>query len=204
MEIIQLIVLAIGLSMDSLVISLTSGAIISNHKTEYVLKIAGMLAFIQMGLTILGWIIGLRLIRYIDQYDHWFAFGILVFLGFRMIIESLRGNDENAPFNPLNIRVMFSLSVATSIDAMAVGLSLSLLGGNILEPAVIVGAVTFIVSAIGVVFGCKAGRRYNLRINIIGGFILIAIGCTILYEHTLGGVTQSNSLFSSFLSLWQS
>lgn len=188
MDIITIIVLAIGLSMDSLAIALTSGAIIKNHKLINVLKIAGMLAFVQMGLTAVGWLVGRSFVDYIDQYDHWIAFSILVFLGIRVIRDELRNKDEDIevrPFNPLNIKTMFTLSVATSIDAMAVGLSISLVGIQITVPALVVGIVTFCVGILGVVFGSKASRRYKLSINIIGGLILIAIGITILLDHTV-------------------
>jgi len=185
MEIIQIIALAFGLSMDSLVIALTSGAIIGNYKVINVLKIAGMLAFMQCCLTIAGWFIGSTFAHYIDKYDHWLAFAILFFLGARVIICSIKGEGNNSPFDPLNFKVMFSLGVATSIDATAVGLSMSLINQNIIVPAIIIGFVTLVLSSIGVVAGCKVGQRYNSRINIIGGIILILIGISILAEHTI-------------------
>lgn len=185
MDIVQIIVLAIGLSMDSLVISLTSGAIIGNHKTVNLLKIAGMLAFMQMSLTVFGWYIGSTFAQYIDQYDHWLAFGILTFLGVRVVVSALRGESDNTPFNPLNFKVMFSLGIATSIDATAVGLSMSLVNIDILVPALIIGVVTLTISSLGIIFGSKAGQRYNLKINMLGGVILIIIGCSILAQHTI-------------------
>lgn len=185
MDIIQIIVLAIGLSMDSLVISLTSGAIIGNHRVVNVLKVAGMLAFMQMSLTVFGWYIGSTFAQYIDKYDHWLAFGILFFLGARVIICTLKGEEDSKPFNPLNFKVMFSLGVATSIDATAVGLSMSLVNIEILLPALVIGVVTLLISSLGVVFGCKVGQRYNLKINMLGGIILILIGCSILAQHTI-------------------
>lgn len=185
MDIVQIIILAKGLSMDSLVIALTSGAIIGNHKTINILKIAGMLAVIQMSLTVLGWLVGATFVDHINRYDHWLAFGILFFLGARVIFTSLKGEDDTTPFNPLSFKVMLGLAIVTSIDAMAVGLSLSLINQDILFPAVIIGIVTFIVSTLGIIFGCKVGERYNLWINIVGGIILILIGCSILAEHTI-------------------
>lgn len=205
MDIIAIIVLAIGLSMDSLAIALTSGAIIKNHQLINVLKIAGMLGFIQMALTIIGWLVGKSFVSYIDQYDHWFAFAILSFLGIRMIRDELRSKDndgDSRPFNPLNIRTMFTLSLATSIDALAVGLSLSLIGNPITLPAIIIGVVTFFFAAIGIVFGSKASKKYRLSINIIGGLILIAIGTTILLDHTVFSATDelNHASLTSFLS----
>jgi len=189
MDIIQLIILAVGLSMDSLIISLTSGAIIKNHKLINILKIAGMLAFIQMNLTVFGWLIGSTFVRYINQYDHWIAFAILLFLGIRVLISALK-KEESTPFNPLNFKVMFGLAIATSIDATAVGLSLSFVDVDILKPAFIIGIVTLLISAVGVIFGSKVGQRYNLRINILGGIILILIAFTILLEHTISNHSQ--------------
>ncbi|NDV94418.1 manganese efflux pump [Dysgonomonas sp. 521] len=182
---VQIIILAIGLSMDSLVIALTSGAIIKNHETVNVLKIAGMLAFMQMSLTVFGWYIGSTFVQYIDKYDHWLAFGILFFLGAKVVYTSLKGEEESAPFNPLNFKVMLSLGIATSIDATAVGLSMSFIEMDIFAPAIIIGIVTLVVSSLGVVFGSKVGQRYNLRLNILGGIILIFIGCSILAQHTI-------------------
>ena len=185
MEIAQIIILAFGLSMDSLVIALTSGAIMGNHKAINILKVAGMLAFMQLCLTIAGWFIGSTFAQYIDQYDHWLAFGILSILGIRVLICSIKGEENDSPFNPLNFKVMFSLGIATSIDATAVGLSMSLINQSIILPAIIIGIVTFILSSLGVVFGCRVGRRYNHSINIIGGIILIIIGLSILTQHTI-------------------
>lgn len=200
MYIIQLIILAFGLSMDSLAISLTSGAIIGNHKVCNVLKIAGMLGLVQMLLTVVGWYIGSAFVRYIDQYDHWFAFGILSFLGIRMIWEGVRHKekDDTKPvFNPLNIKVMFGLAIATSIDALAVGLSLSLVNQPVLPIAVLIGVITFLVSALGIIFGSKAGQRFELKINVIGGIILILIGCSILAQHTIWATEQYSSILQS-------
>lgn len=185
MEIVQIIILAFGLSMDSLVIALTSGAIIGNHRIVNIFKIAGMLASMQLCLTIAGWFIGSTFAQYIDQYDHWLAFGILFILGMRVIICSIKGEENSTPFNPLNFKVMFSLGIATSIDATAVGLSMSLINMNIMLPAIIIGTVTFVLSSLGIVFGCKVGQRYNYPINIIGGIILIVIGFSILAQHTI-------------------
>lgn len=185
MEIIPFLILAVGLSMDSLVVALTSGAVIANHQRENVLKIAGMLAFMQMSLTVAGWLVGHTFVHYIDQYDHWLAFGILVLLGTKVIVETVRGKEDKPPFNPLDMKVMFSLAVATSIDALAVGLSFSILDKPVAPLALIIGLVTFVMASIGIVCGSKVGQRYNTKINIAGGIMLILIGCSILYDHTI-------------------
>lgn len=186
MGLIQLFFLAISLSIDSLVVSLTSGAIIKNHKIINVLKIASALAIIQMLFTVLGWVIGATFASYIEQYDHWVAFSILIFLGVKVIYESLNSDEDKSPFNPLDPKVMFTLAVATSIDALAVGLTFSLINKPILPSAVTIGLVTFFMASLGVIFGCKVGKRSNLKINLIGGIILILIGTNILFDHTIG------------------
>lgn len=184
MALVPILILAIGLSMDSLAIAATSGAIIANHSKINILKIAGMLAFVQTVLTILGWFVGSTFVRYIDQYDHWIAFGLLTFLGLKVIIESFDSKKEEKPaFNPLNIKVMFGLAVAASIDATAVGLSLSMLNQPIVVPALVIDTVTFVMSSFGIIFGSKAGQRFNRHLNLAGGVILILIGCSILFNH---------------------
>ena len=185
MDVVSLMILAVGLSMDSLVVALTSGAILRNHRPSSVLKIAGILGITQAALTAIGWLVGTTFAKAIDQYDHWLAFVILVFLGGKVIYEGLKKEGERKAFNPLSKRVMFSLAIATSIDAMAVGLSLSLVRIPVLEPIIIIGLTTFIVASLGLVFGSQAGQRYNFHINILGGIILVLIGCWILAEHTI-------------------
>ena len=155
MDIIQIIILAIGLSMDSLIIALTSGAILGNHQPINVLKIAGLLALIQMSLTVFGWSVGTTFVEYIGQYDHWIAFAIFFFLGARVILSCIKGDDECSPFNPLCFKVMLGLAIATSLDATAVGLSMSLVNLNILFPAIMIGVVTFVMASVGIIFGCK-------------------------------------------------
>lgn len=185
MDIIQIIILSIGLSMDSLIIALASGAILGNHEPINVLKIAGLLALMQMSLTVFGWSVGTTFVEYIGQYDHWVAFAIFFFLGVRVIFSCIKGDEECSPFNPLCFKVMLGLAVATSLDATAVGLSMSLVDSNILFPAVVIGIITFVMASFGIIFGCKIGERYNWGINIVGGLILIFIGCSILIEHTV-------------------
>mgnify|MGYP001002776310 CR=1 FL=1 len=196
MDLISMILLAIGLSMDSLVVALTSGAILGNHKPSSVLKISGILGITQAALTALGWLVGSTFAKAIDQYDHWLAFAILTFLGGKVIYESMKKESEKPAFNPLSKRVMFSLAVATSIDATAVGLSLSLVRIPIVEPIIVIGITTFLVAAFGLVFGSKIGQRYNLQLNIFGGIILILIGCWILANHTIFAVEDNLRVLS--------
>jgi putative Mn2+ efflux pump MntP len=127
----------------------------------------------------------------IASFDHWIAFLILAFLGGRMIAESFK-KEENRNFNPESLKVMFTMAIATSIDAFAVGISFSCMGidslGELLFPLCAIGAVSFILSVAGLLFGVKFGKRYagRLRAELWGGLILIAIGIKVLVEHTCG------------------
>lgn len=183
MEIIQYTLLGLALSVDSLIIALTSGAIIKRHSLCNICKIAGMLAVIQSLLTILGWLIGDRFASLIAEYDHWIAFIILASLGAKVIYEGFKNGDLSKPFNPLRFEVMFSLALATSIDALAVGFSISIVENPVFLPSIIIGITTFVVSALGIIFGSKVGKQLNFRVNLAGGLILILIGSSILYNH---------------------
>lgn len=162
---------------------MTSGAIIKHHSVCNIFKIAGMLAVIQTALTILGWLIGNKFSGLIAEYDHWIAFGILVSLGAKVFYEGFKNGDISKPFNPLRIEVMFSLALATSIDALAVGFSLSIVDNPVVLPSLIIGVTTFLVSAFGIIFGSKIGQKFNLKINFAGGLVLIIIGTSILFNH---------------------
>ena len=128
------------------------------------------------------WLILLAIKEYIESIDHWIAFGLLSLLGLKMIIESFKKEEEKA-FNPLNPWIILGMAVATSIDALVVGLSFSIINLLILISALIIGFVTFMASMLGILFGKKAGNRFGKKIEILGGFILIGIGLKILIEH---------------------
>lgn len=201
MEIVQYILLGLALSMDSLIIAMTSGAIIKQHSVSNIFKIAGMLATIQLILTVFGWIIGTRFANIIADYDHWIAFIILASLGTKVIYEGLKSGDFSKPFNPLRIEVMFSLALATSIDALAIGFSLSIVNNPVILPSVIIGITTFVVSSFGIIFGSKVGKRFNLKINMVGGIILIIIGTSILIDHVYTHPTQKNTEYQTVITL---
>lgn len=181
---IEVVLLAIGLSMDSLAVSATSGAVLRNRCTAgSVVKIASTLGLFQAGMTVIGYTMGLGFERYIRAFDHWVAFALLAYLGGKMIYESTREKEEESRFDPLRFRTLCGLGIATSIDALAVGISLAILKSPLLWQAIIIGVVTFLMSASGVYFGNRFGRKINLKLDLIGGLILIGIGVKILVEH---------------------
>ena len=169
--------------MDAFAVSITSGLTIKSLKINNALKIAIFFGLFQAIMPLIGWLAGLSFRDFISDVDHWMAFGLLSVIGCKMIYESSKMELNKKKINPLNIYVLLVLSVATSIDALAVGLSLSFLKVSIVLPAVIIGIVTFLLSIIGVYFGNRFGHYFERKIEIFGGLILICIGIKILIEH---------------------
>ena len=181
---IDILLLAIGLSMDSLAVSITSGTVLKHKCTAgHIIKIASVLAIFQAGLTVVGYTLGYGFEKHIKAFDHWIAFSLLLYLGGKMIYDSTQIKIEDKKFNPLNNKTLCGLGIATSIDALAVGISLAIINSPLLILAVTIGIVTFIFSAFGVYFGYRFGQKVNLRLDLIGGIILIGIGTKILIEH---------------------
>ena len=149
------------------------------------LKMASVLGLFQAGLTLAGYLIGIGFERFITSVDHWIAFALLLYLGGKMVYESFQSEKEEERFDPLNFRTLCTLGVATSIDAMAVGISLAVLHSPIVVEASIIGVVTLLISSFGVFFGNQMGKRIDLKLDLIGGLILIGLGTKILIEHTL-------------------
>lgn len=179
----EIILLAVGLSMDSLAVSVTGGAVIRNCTTGNIVKIASVLGVFQAGMTAMGYLMGVGFERYIRSFDHWIAFCLLFYLGGKMIYDGLHPDEEQSKFDPLCNKTLCGLGVATSIDALAVGISLAILKTPLMLEAATIGVVTFAFSAFGVFFGSRFGRKLDLKLDLIGGFILMAIGVKILIEH---------------------
>ncbi len=181
MEITTLLI-ALGLAMDSFSVAIANGLSTKKFKTSNALKIAAFFGFFQAIMLILGWYAGVNLLDLISEYDHWVAFFLLTFIGSRMIYESIR-KESTKLVSSLSIKVLLILSIATSIDALAVGLSLSLLNVSATIPAAVTGVVTFSLSFFGVYIGGRFGHILKSRVESLGGIILIAIGLKILLEH---------------------
>ena len=180
---VEIILIAIGLSMDSLAVCVTSGGVMKHCSILHTIKIATVMAVFQASMTAIGYFVGLGFEKYINAFDHWIAFFLLFYLGGKMIYESRKEEKEDTPQNPLNNKTLCTLAIATSIDALAVGISLGILGSPLLLQTLTIGIVTFLFSAFGIHFGCVFGRKINLELDLIGGFILIGIGIKILIEH---------------------
>jgi putative Mn2+ efflux pump MntP len=185
MSIITIIALAIGLSMDAFAVSITSGLTMKVMKIRYALRIALFFGLFQTIMPILGYLAGLSIRRYIESFDHWIAFGLLSAIGIKMIYESFSLDKDEKSMNPDDLFLLLILAIATSIDALAVGLSISLLKVDIIKPAVIIGIITFAISFGGVILGRTVGHLFEKKIEILGGLILIGIGLKILLGHLL-------------------
>jgi len=179
---ITIILIAIGLAMDSFSASVSRGVAI-NKATLLIeaLKTGFFFGLFQAVMPLIGWFAGVNIIDFISGFDHWIAFGLLFFIGLRMMYESL-SRESKQVVSSSSFKVLLILSVATSIDALAVGLSLSFIEASIITPAIIIGIMTFFLSFLGVFIGKKSSSYFE-KIGVLGGVILIVIGIRILIEH---------------------
>ena len=184
MDIPTIILIAFSLAMDAFAVSIANGTTITHQRSRSALTIALFFGAFQMFMPIIGWLAGLGLRELIMGVDHWIAFALLTLIGSKMIYDSTK-KEADEKENRLGISALLTLSVATSIDALAIGLSFAFLQTYIATPIIIIGIVTFTLSLIGFFFGKTAGNLFGNKIKIIGGLILIGIGIRILLEHLL-------------------
>jgi putative Mn2+ efflux pump MntP len=177
------ILLSLGLAADAFAVAVSSGLAIKHMKVNKALKIALFFGVFQALMPVLGWLIGLSFSFLITPIDHWIAFGLLSFIGGRMIYESLQSQECEKKFNPLDTGTLITLSVATSIDALAVGLGFAVLKDSIALAVTAIGFITFFLAFAGVFIGHKCGNLFANKIEILGGAILIFIGSRILFMH---------------------
>ena len=182
MELVNITFLALGLAADAFAVSLSSGFIIQRIKVNKALKIALFFGIFQAVMPFIGWLTGLSFREFMTDIDHWIAFTLLLVIGGKMIYEAYKEMDNEPKGNPLDTYTLLALAIATSIDALAAGLGLSLLKTSILFPCTIIGLITFFLSFIGVFIGHKFGSIFNKKIEVIGGLTLILIGSKILLE----------------------
>lgn len=186
---LEIWLLAIGLAMDCFAVSIASGIILKRVRMRPMLIMALAFGFFQALMPLLGWIGASFFSHLIENIDHWIAFAILAFLGGRMVLESFKDEDCRHEFDPTSLKVVSALAVATSIDALAVGVSFAFLGVrsfSSIPPSIgIIGFVSFALSFVGLMFGIRfgCGIARKLRAELWGGVILIIIGTKILIEH---------------------
>jgi putative Mn2+ efflux pump MntP len=179
------ILIAIGLAMDAFAVSISGGTGMQERGNRWPIIAGTLFGGFQAGMPVLGWLGGTAVAELVGFYGPWIAFLLLVLIGGKMILEAVLDGGKSVRFANGNATTLLLLAVATSIDALAVGVSFAVLGIPILWPAVIIGIVTFAFSAVGVVLGRSIGRIGWRNAGIFGGVILIGIGLRILLDHLL-------------------
>ena len=184
---VEFLLLGVGLAMDAFAVSICKGLAMRKVNKKQAVIIALFFGGFQAIMPVIGWLLCKGFQTYIEAFDHWIAFALLAFVGVKMIIETLREKEDDVVIEemdpPLDMKEMLMLAIATSIDALAVGISLAALDRPIVESATIIGVVTFVISIIGVYIGNFFGNRYKKRAELTGGIILVLIGVKILREH---------------------
>ena len=186
MSVIEIALLGVSLAMDAFAVSITTGITLKDLRWKHALKVGLFFGGFQFLMPLIGYLAGSTFVRYIESVDHWIAFGLLAFIGGHMLWEVWKGEgeeDENEEAGPLRLGELTLLAIATSIDALAVGITFAFLGINIVSAISIIGCTTFVLSGVGVMVGHRFGLRYKKKAEIAGGVILILIGVKILLEH---------------------
>ncbi|MDR1375018.1 MAG: manganese efflux pump MntP family protein [Treponema sp.] len=188
---LSVVLIGLSLSMDAFAVSVSSGVCIKNIKSFHIFRASFSFGVFQFIMPILGWFLGKTVSAYISGYDHWIAFALLSFVGGKMIKEGIETKDicpaDQAAGDIRNLLILLTLSVTTSIDALAAGLSLSVLGHGLWLSAGIIGGITFLVCLTGFEFGRRLGLLFEKGAQIAGGFILIGLGLKTLIQHLFFG-----------------
>jgi putative Mn2+ efflux pump MntP len=182
---ISLVALACALAMDAFAVAIVTGLTLRPMTRRHVFRLVFHFGLFQALMPALGWLAGAAVRQHISAFDHWIAFGLLGFVGGKMLWEALRGHEQErpAPGDPTSGWLLVALSVATSIDALAVGLSLAMLGSTIVVPALVIGVAAALFTAVGMVLGRRIGSIWGKRVEILGGLLLVGIGIKIVIEH---------------------
>jgi manganese efflux pump family protein len=183
MDLVTILLIAVGLAMDAFAVSIAKGITVQQHRTRSAFLLALLFGGFQALMPLIGWLAGLGFRDFIMGIDHWMAFFLLALIGAKMIWDAVKGEDVED--DGLTLSLALTLAVATSIDALMVGLSFAFLEDSIFLPIVVIGIVTFLLSLLGFMFGSTLGKAFGGKIRIIGGVILILIGLRILADHML-------------------
>jgi putative Mn2+ efflux pump MntP len=183
MILIDILFISVGLAMDAFAVALGAGSLEAIKGFRPNFRLSFHFGLFQFFMPIIGWLLGSTFSKYIESVDHWIALSILSIIGIRMIIAALKYEEEKILKDPSKGMTMVMLSVATSIDALAVGLSLAMLEIGIWYPCIIIGIVTAVITLIGLRIGNQLGKKFGKTMEFIGGLILIGIGIKILIQH---------------------
>ena len=184
MDNISILLIGIGLAMDCLAVSISSAATIKDIKLSDGVRVGIFFGGFQGGMAFLGWLGASSFSSLVESMDHWIAFFLLAIIGLKMIKEGLE-EEGSSGMNHRNLKVLLILSIATSIDSLAIGVSFAFLGTSIILPVIMIGIVSFVFAFAGTFVGQKAGEKLEGRMEVIGGIILIGLGVKILLEHTV-------------------
>lgn len=182
---VSILIIALGLSADCFAVAVCSGIACKKFTLTQFIRLPLAFGVFQALMVVLGWLAGHAIIDFISAYDHWLAFGLLVFIGGRMIWESFHEREGEKARNYHSWLTVLALSIATSIDALAVGLSFAFLNVDMAVASATIGVTALVITAIGQLIGNRVGELVGKRAEIIGGLILIGIGVKILIEHLL-------------------
>ena len=185
MQVLTLLIIAVGLSMDAFAVSICKGLSICKVHPKNALSVALWFGGFQALMPVLGYFLGVSFADFVSTVDHWIAFVLLAVIGGKMVKESFE-KDDSCEVNPdFSFKTMFAMAVATSIDALAVGVSFAFLKVNIWTAVLMIGLTTGVLSAVGIYLGNLFGSRYKSKAEFVGGLILVGMGLKILLEHTV-------------------
>jgi putative Mn2+ efflux pump MntP len=190
---VEILLTGVALAMDAFAVSICKGIKMPKLRKLHIVIIALFFGGFQMLMPLIGWLLGSQFVQYISKFDHWIAFALLAFIGIKMAIESFKHDDECCckDEEKLDLKELVVLAIATSIDALAVGITFALYPDiNILPSISIIGIVTFIICAGGVVIGHKFGAKFKSKAELLGGIVLVIIGLKLLIEGLLEGIVK--------------
>ena len=185
MSLFKLLLIAVGLSADAFAVSVAEGIVIEEAKARHTLRVALMFGLFQAAMPVLGWFLGESLRGLIGSFDHWVAFGLLAFIGSKMVLDAALGIETGERRGGSRGARLVMLAVATSIDALAVGVTIAMLHVRIWTPALVIGIVTALLCAVGVQAGGRIGTRLGRWAEVVGGLVLLGLGVKILFEHAV-------------------
>ena len=177
---LSLLGIAVGLAMDAFAVSIAAGLAVASVTPRHVFRISFHFGLFQFIMPIIGWLAGEQVAAYFGDYSRWVAFGLLVYVGGRMLWEAHREKKAENERDPTRGLTLVTLSIATSLDALAVGVSMAFLGVSVWIPAVVIGVITAALSAVGITFGGRIGPRWERWAEAAGGIVLIAMGLKVL------------------------
>lgn len=187
MKLFEIFLTGIALAMDAFAVSICKGIKMKKLRWSHLVIIAIFFGGFQMLMPLIGWLLGSQFVQYIEKFDHWIAFGLLAFIGVKMAIESFKKDEDECDCckeaEKLDLKELFVLAIATSIDALAVGITFALYPDvNIVSAISVIGIVTFVICSGGVFIGHKFGAKFKSKAEFLGGVVLVIIGLKLLIE----------------------